>query len=76
MLGKRADLRLVVDNLGPIEHASVALKPLTVLIGRNNTGKTYLAQTLYAARRAVYDFRRSAATPLSTEERTALGGWC
>lgn len=69
----RADLRLVVDNLGPLQHASVALKPLTVLIGRNNTGKTYLAQALYAARRAVHDSRRSAAMPLTTEERVALG---
>ena len=67
------DLRLVVDNLGPLENASVSLKPLTVLIGRNNTGKTYLAQALYAARRAVHDSRRSPATPLTTEERTALG---
>ena len=66
-------MRLVVDNLGPLQHASVALKPLTVLIGRNNTGKTYLAQALYAARRAVHDPRRSASTPLTTEERIALG---
>lgn len=68
----RADLRLVVENLGPLKHASVTLKPLTVLIGRNNTGKTYLAQALYAARRAVHDYRRSAPTLLTTEERVAL----
>lgn len=68
----RADLRLVVENLGPLHHASVTLKPLTVLIGRNNTGKTYLAQALYAARRAVHDSRRSAPTPLTTEERVVL----
>ena len=41
-------LRLVVENLGPIEHADIDLRPLTVLIGKNNTGKTYLAQALYA----------------------------
>ena len=70
---ERADLRLVVHNLGPLEHASVALKPLTVLIGRNNTGKTYLAQALYAARRAVDDSRLGPSTPLTTEERSALG---
>ena len=69
---ERADLRLVVDNLGPIEHASVALKPLTVLIGRNNTGKTYLAQALYAARRAIHDSRRSLPEPLTTLERRDL----
>ncbi|WP_419946140.1 hypothetical protein [Candidatus Poriferisodalis sp.] len=36
-------LSLVVDHLGQIEHAHIALKPLTVLVGRNNTGKTYAA---------------------------------
>ena len=45
-------LRLVVENLGPIEHADIDLRPLTVLIGKNNTGKTYLAQALYAAHKA------------------------
>ena len=45
-------LRLVVENLGPIEHADINLRPLTVLIGKNNTGKTYLAQALYAAHKA------------------------
>lgn len=50
------NLRLVVENLGPIEHADVELKPLTVLIGKNNTGKTYLAQALYAAHKATRSF--------------------
>lgn len=45
-------LRLVVENLGPIEHADIDLRPLTVLIGKNNTGKTYLAQPLYATHKA------------------------
>ena len=45
-------LRLVVENLGPIEHADIDLRPLTVLIGKNNTGKTYLAQALYATHKA------------------------
>lgn len=47
-----AGLRLAVENLGPIEHADIDLRPLTVLIGKNNTGKTYLAQALYAAHKA------------------------
>lgn len=45
-------LRLVVENLGPVEYADIDLRPLTVLIGKNNTGKTYLAQALYAAHKA------------------------
>jgi recombinational DNA repair ATPase RecF len=37
-----------VKNLGYIEEASVDLsKDLIVLTGQNNTGKTYLAYTIY-----------------------------
>ena len=34
-------------NLGPITDAELKLGNLTVIAGRNNTGKTYLAYTLY-----------------------------
>lgn len=34
-------------NLGPIEDAELELGDLTLLVGRNNTGKTYIAYTLY-----------------------------
>ncbi len=32
-----------IENLGPIKKGGIELKPLTVFIGPNNTGKTYLA---------------------------------
>lgn len=38
-----------VRNLGPIAEGTVELHPLTILIGKNNTGKTYMAQAIYAA---------------------------
>ena len=34
-------------NLGPIRDATLELGDLTIIAGRNNTGKTYLAYTLY-----------------------------
>ena len=34
-------------NLGPIKEADLELGDLTVIAGRNNTGKTYLAYALY-----------------------------
>lgn len=34
-------------NIGPIEDAALELGRLTIIAGRNNTGKTYLAYTLY-----------------------------
>ncbi len=67
-----AQLRLVVDNLGPIEHGVVELRPLTIFIGRNNTGKTYAAQALYACRQAVRSVRPRPAGELSDDQREAL----
>ena len=34
-------------NIGPIKKAKMELGDLTIIAGRNNTGKTYLAYTLY-----------------------------
>lgn len=34
-------------NIGPIKEAAIELGDLTIIAGRNNTGKTYLVYTLY-----------------------------
>ena len=47
------DYRLEVEHFGPIAGASVDLRPLTVLIGPSNTGKSYLAILLYALHRSL-----------------------
>lgn len=42
-------MKLSVKNLGPISFAEIDLsKDLIILTGENNTGKTYLAYTIYA----------------------------
>ena len=41
-------MKLQVKNFGPIREAEVELKPLTVLVGPSNTGKSYLAMLLYS----------------------------
>ena len=35
------------DHIGPVAEAELELGDLTIISGRNNTGKTYLAYTLY-----------------------------
>lgn len=37
-----------VSQFGPIAKGEVSLKPLTVFVGPNNTGKSYLAMLIYA----------------------------
>ena len=41
-------LEIEVQDFGPIVHAKVDLRPMTVFIGPSNTGKSYLAILLYA----------------------------
>ena len=40
-------MKFVFKNLGPINEAELELGDLTIIAGRNNTGKTYMAYTLY-----------------------------
>ena len=42
------NVRLEVQDFGPLVQASVELRPLTVFVGPSNTGKTYLALLIYA----------------------------
>ena len=45
---RERDPLLEVTNFGPIVEAAVDLRPLTVLVGPSNTGKSYLAILIYA----------------------------
>lgn len=45
---------LNLKGFGRIKEANVKLSPLTILVGRNNTGKSYLAALLWAVRSAAW----------------------
>ncbi len=45
---EQSKVEIEVKNFGPIEHAKIDLRPLTVCVGPSNTGKTYFATLVYA----------------------------
>ena len=44
--------RIAVENFGPIKKGTVDLKPLTVLIGPSNSGKSYMSTLIYSVLRS------------------------
>ncbi len=55
-MGKRKDLKISISNLGPIKEAEIELKPLTIFIGPNNTGKTWAAYSVAASFEMLKEF--------------------
>ncbi|HUT04411.1 MAG TPA: AAA family ATPase [bacterium] len=50
---KPLDLKLTLENFGPLRKAEIDLKPLTIFIGPNNSGKTYVATMFYSLWKAL-----------------------
>ncbi len=50
-------MKLVVKNFGPIAKADVEVKPLTLFVGANASGKSYLLYLLWTLIRVEPDFR-------------------
>lgn len=40
-------MNIKIKNMGPIGDSAITLKPLTILVGKNNTGKSYNAMIVY-----------------------------
>ena len=57
-LSVRSEVRVAVENLGPIRKGDIDLRPLTVFVGPSNTGKTYFAMSIYAMHRVFSGFPR------------------
>ena len=55
---KHYDVRISVEEFGPIEKGFVDLRPLTIFVGPSNTGKTYLAILIYALHKTLQGFPR------------------
>ncbi len=49
-------MRFQVENLGYLESADIELSDLTIICGKNNTGKTYLSYAIYGFLKTWNDF--------------------
>ena len=49
---ERFNLEIGIKNFGPISEGNVSLKPLTIFIGPNNSGKSYTAMLIYSVLKA------------------------
>lgn len=45
---KKLDLKLKVKNFGPVYEGDIHLKPLTLFVGPNNSGKSYIAMLVHS----------------------------
>lgn len=50
-------MRLLAKNFGPLRNLDIDIKPLTILIGKNNLGKSYAAQLFYVMLCMLNDLR-------------------
>lgn len=41
-------MKIEIENVGPIKNASIKLNKLNIIAGKNNTGKTLVAYTIYS----------------------------
>ena len=47
-------IRLSIEDFGPIGGGEIVVRPLTILVGRNNAGKSYAAMLMYSLFGALY----------------------
>jgi len=52
-MAKQRNLKVSVENFGPVKGGEFELKPLTIFIGANNSGKSYMALLVYAFSQAL-----------------------
>ena len=57
--------QISIRNLGPIAQADLELKPLTIFVGPNNSGKSYAALTIYSLVRSIGESDLYSGAPFS-----------
>ena len=65
-----------VTDFGPLAHATVEVKPLTVFLGPNSSGKSYMALAIYSLYRTLrvtpFRLRRGFSPEVRDDELAAI----
>ena len=59
-------MKIRFSNLGTIRETEIDLRPLTVIVGPNNSSKTYLAYSIYGLWREMQEIKPEVLEPLRT----------
>lgn len=57
-------MKITFSNLGKIKKTTLDLRPLTVIIGPNNSNKTYIAYSIYGLWKSMGDFSEELVHPI------------
>ena len=60
-------LKAIFKNLGPIKNAEIELNDLTIIAGKNNSGKTYIAYAIYGFLNILYHYDIAAGDDIDIE---------
>ncbi len=69
---KNLDLTIGIEDFGPISSGEITLKPLTVFIGPNNSGKSYAAMLIHSIFESYNALGSLYNIPISTDEFAEL----
>ncbi|MBI2862456.1 MAG: AAA family ATPase [Chloroflexi bacterium] len=76
-VAERGNLKVEVENFGPVREGEFELKPLTIFIGPNNSGKSYMALSVYVLSQTLLGrqipFRGWAIPPIWFEQSQTQG---
>lgn len=60
-------MRFDIENMGVLTKASIELGDLTIVCGRNNTGKTYITNSIFGFLERWHDY-----IPVHDDDNTGL----
>lgn len=69
---KQKELRIKVKDFGPISDGEIMLKPLTLFIGPNNSGKSYMATLIHSLLESYFPFLQRIPLPRRRVKRDIL----